>query len=99
MLLVNPALRQVTSNSTANSAASGPLLRVLSAVQKGARSSTDIAGIANLSREMTELTLEHLARGGYLLSRELISGCPASGCGSCAIAEISGAPCAAAKGE
>jgi hypothetical protein len=61
-----------------------PLRSVLTAFQDGARSRTDVCTHTGLQRDVVDAAIEHLLRMGRLDARELTSGCPSGGCGSCA---------------
>lgn len=63
---------------------SSPLRSVLGAFEDGARSRTEVCGRTGLRRDVVDAAIEHLLRIGRLDARELASGCPSGGCGSCA---------------
>lgn len=61
-----------------------PLRSVLGAFQDGARSRTDVCDRTGLRRDVVDAAIEHLLRMGRLDAKELSTGCPSGGCGSCA---------------
>ena len=61
-----------------------PLRAVLDAFGAGARSRADVARITGLRADTVDAAVEHLLRIGRLLGKELTTGCPSGGCGSCA---------------
>lgn len=63
---------------------SSPLRSVLTAFEDGARSRTDVVTRTGLRRDVVDAAIDHLLRIGRLDARELTSGCPGGGCGSCA---------------
>ncbi|MDR1355027.1 MAG: FeoC-like transcriptional regulator [Propionibacteriaceae bacterium] len=78
VLLLSPTMHR-------RDATTGPLGRVLTAVQDGARTAAEIAVAARLTPSMVTASLEHLSRTGRLRVMELTSGCPAGRCSSCAL--------------
>lgn len=76
----------------------GPLSAVLAAFQEGATSLAAVAERTGLSPEVVGASVDHLVRLGRLESRELTSGCPSGGCGSCASAAGDGLPGCGAPG-
>ena len=65
-------------------ARTSPLRAVLGAFEGGARSRTDVCTRTGLRRDVVDAAIDHLLRMGRLDARELTTGCPAGGCGSCA---------------
>jgi hypothetical protein len=63
---------------------SSPLRSVLSALEDGASSRTAVSDRTGLRRDVVDAAIEHLLRMGRLDARELTTGCPDGGCGSCA---------------
>jgi hypothetical protein len=61
-----------------------PLRSVLAALDDGARSRSEVCDRTGLRRDVVDAAIEHLLRMGRLDARELTSGCPDGGCGSCA---------------
>jgi FeoC like transcriptional regulator len=61
-----------------------PLRSVLGALEGGASSRTAVCDRAGLRRDVVDAAIEHLLRMGRLDARELTTGCPDGGCGSCA---------------
>jgi hypothetical protein len=57
---------------------------VLEAFRSGARSLDEVAHRAGLSRDTVEGAVDQLVRMGRLEAKELATGCPSGGCGSCA---------------
>jgi len=76
----------VATTDAPTTAQGGPLSAVLAAVRGGARSLPEVARRAGLSDEMARAVVDHLVRSHRLLVRQLTSGCPSGGCGSCALA-------------
>lgn len=70
----------------------GPLTRVLDAIDAGAGTLGEIEGATGLAHDLVAASVQHLVRLGRLESRELSMGCPAGGCGACASATLAGAP-------
>jgi hypothetical protein len=70
---------------------SAPLRSVLDAFGSGARSRHQLCRATGLSTDMVDAALDHLVRMGRLEARELSTGCPGGGCGSCA-SGVDGAP-------
>lgn len=70
---------------------SGPLSAVLAALDEGAGSLDEVARRTGLSRDVVSAGVDHLVRLGRLETRELGSGCPTGGCGSCASGTTDGA--------
>ncbi|HEY6934186.1 MAG TPA: FeoC-like transcriptional regulator [Marmoricola sp.] len=70
---------------------SSPLRDVLAAFDAGARSRTEIGELTGLGRDSVDAAIGHLVRMGRLEARELSTGCPGGGCGSCA-SGVDGAP-------
>lgn len=70
---------------------SGPLSAVLGALDDGAGSLDEVARRTGLSRDVVSAGVDHLVRMGRLETRELGSGCPTGGCGSCASGTVDGA--------
>ncbi|MDR1079194.1 MAG: FeoC-like transcriptional regulator [Propionibacteriaceae bacterium] len=64
---------------------SGPLASVLEAFELGSRSTAQIARRSGLSLDLVQAAVDHLVWSGRLESTALASGCPASGCGGCAL--------------
>jgi hypothetical protein len=63
---------------------SAPLRSVLAAFGSGARSRHDLCRATGLRDDLVDAAIDHLVRMGKLEARELSSGCPGGGCGSCA---------------
>jgi hypothetical protein len=61
-----------------------PLRSVLTAFETGARSRAEVCDRTGLRRDVVDAAIEHLLRMGRLDARELTTGCPDGGCGSCA---------------
>ncbi len=72
---------------------SGPLSAVLAAFTAGAGSLAEIEAATGLSRDVVAASVDHLVRLGRLRATALATGCPSAGCGACASASGSGAPC------
>jgi hypothetical protein len=64
-----------------------PLRSVLAAFEDGARSRSEVCTATGLRRDVVDAAVEHLLRLGRLDARELTTGCPTGGCGSCASGE------------
>ncbi|WP_409484962.1 FeoC-like transcriptional regulator [Arsenicicoccus dermatophilus] len=76
--------------STPASANPGPLRQVLVALESGAGSLDQVARSTGLPRSSVDAAVDHLVRMGRLDARELASGCPDGGCGSCASGTVDG---------
>lgn len=75
----------------------GPLTSILGAFSGGATSLADVERRTGLDREVVRAGVDHLVRTGRLEAKQLTSGCPIGGCGSCASADLhGGAGCGAA---
>jgi hypothetical protein len=61
-----------------------PLRSVLEAFSGGAGSRVEIAARTGLRPDVVDAAIEHLVRIGRMEAKELSTGCPAGGCGSCA---------------
>lgn len=68
-----------------------PLTAVLNAFEKGAASLDEIARLTGLTADGVRGAVDHLIRIGRIEAKELASGCPSGGCGSCA-SSVAGAP-------
>jgi hypothetical protein len=75
---------------------SSPLRSVLSALEDGASSRTAVSDRTGLRRDVVDAAIEHLLRMGRLDARELTTGCPDGGCGSCASGSGNSPGCGAA---
>ncbi len=65
---------------------SGPLTAVLNAYREGAVTHAEASRATGLSLDVVGASVDHLVRMGRLDRQVLTFGCPASGCGSCALA-------------
>ena len=63
---------------------SSPLSSVLAAFEAGAPSRAAVARSTGLRADVVDAAIEHLLRMGRLDAKELSTGCPTGGCGSCA---------------
>ncbi|MCH8612163.1 FeoC-like transcriptional regulator [Arsenicicoccus dermatophilus] len=72
-------------------ATAGPLRQVLAALQSGAGSLDQVARSTGLPRSSVDAAVDHLVRMGRVDARELATGCPDGGCGSCASGTADGA--------
>ncbi|HEX2905064.1 MAG TPA: hypothetical protein VHO01_16545 [Jatrophihabitans sp.] len=63
---------------------SAPLRSVLTAFEGGARSRAEVGQATGLTADVVDAAITHLVRIGRLEARELATGCPSGGCGSCA---------------
>lgn len=63
---------------------SGRLGAVLAAVEDGATTRAEVARRCGLAPDVAEVALEQLVRLGRVRPLPLLSGCPSTGCGSCA---------------
>lgn len=61
-----------------------PLRSVLDAFTSGARSRADLERVTGLRADVVDAALDHLVRMGRVEARELSTGCPTGGCGTCA---------------
>ena len=61
----------------------GPLRRVLGAIEDGAGSLAEVERVTGLGRDVVAASVDHLVRMGRLEVRRLSSGCSAGGCASC----------------
>jgi hypothetical protein len=75
---------------------STPLRAVLDAFDAGARSRADVVERTGLSGDVVAAAIGHLLRMGRLEARELSTGCPGGGCGSCASGHGEAPGCGAA---
>jgi coenzyme F420-reducing hydrogenase gamma subunit len=66
------------------SSSQGPLHAVLTAIDDGARSISEICRRTKLRNDVVTAALEHLERVGELSITVLSSGCPTGGCTTCA---------------
>ena len=62
---------------------SGPLSHVQSAIADGASSRSEVVTRTGLDASVVDASLDHLIRMGRLVTEQLGSGCPTSGCGIC----------------
>lgn len=69
----------------------GPLSQVLAALEGGVGTLDEVTRTTGLGRDVVDAAVAHLVRIGRLDARELTSGCPSGGCGTCAAA-VEGAP-------
>jgi hypothetical protein len=76
---------------------SRPLRDVLTAIEAGARSRHDVVATTGLPLDVVDASVDHLVRIGRLEARELSSGCPSAGCGSCASGVADGPGCGAPR--
>lgn len=77
---------------------SSPLRTVLSAIDDGARSRTQIVESTGLRADAVDAAIEHLVRMGRLEARSLSTGCTTGGCGSCPSGDDHGGPGCGAGG-
>lgn len=63
---------------------SSPLSAVLGAITAGARSRAEIGTRTGLRTDVVDAAIDHLIRLGRLDAKQLATGCPTGGCGSCA---------------
>jgi len=75
-----------------------PLTAVLAAFEEGVESLPEVAERTGLSLDVVRAAVDHLVRLGRLDAREMATGCPGGGCGSCASASPDGAPGCGASG-
>ncbi len=75
-----------------------PLRSVLAAFRAGATSRHDVSRRTGLAPDLVDAAIEHLVATGRLQAKELASGCPGGGCGSCASGAPDGAPGCGAPG-
>jgi len=68
----------------------GPLSLLLDAVSSGCRTLPALVARTGLTPDVVRTGLDHLVRSGRLEARAISAGCPAGGCGSCALAKQSG---------
>jgi hypothetical protein len=68
----------------------GPLSLLLDAVASGCRTLPALAARTGLTIDVVRAGLDHLVRSGRLEARGLTAGCPAGGCGGCAVARGGG---------
>ncbi len=71
---------------------SRPLAAVLNAFGSGACSLAEIESATALDHDVVTAAVDHLVRAGRLEAKILTVGCPAGGCGGCALASSEGAP-------
>jgi hypothetical protein len=64
----------------------GPLRRVLDAIDAGASTPQEIRVRTGLSADMVGTALDQLRRMGRLPAQEVPTGCATGGCGGCAVA-------------
>jgi hypothetical protein len=75
----------VTASAASTSAASAsPLRAVLAELSAGAHTLDDVARRTGLDRGLVAAAVEQLVRLGRVDSSTLSTGCPDSGCGTCA---------------
>ncbi len=72
-----------------------PLKAVLAALTDGAGFRAAIAASTGLRRDVVDAALEHLVRVGRVDAKEMATGCPGGGCGSCASGVDDGPGCGA----
>jgi hypothetical protein len=77
------------------SGTSGPLRAVLAAFENGSASLNEVAERTSLPRDVVDAAIDHLVRMGRLSAKQLASGCPTGGCGSCASGSHGQAGCGA----
>ncbi len=70
---------------------SRPLAAVLDAFGSGASSLAEIESATALDHDVVTAAVDHLVRAGRLEAKILTVGCPAGGCGGCALASSEGA--------
>ena len=70
---------------------SRPLAAVLDAFGSGASSLAEIESATALDHDVVTAAVDHLVRAGRLEAKILTVGCPAGGCGGCALASSDGA--------
>ena len=76
---------------------SSPLRSVLTAFEEGAGSRTAVCERTGLRRDVVDAAIEHLLRLGRLDARELATGCPDGGCGSCTSGSAGAPGCGAPR--
>ena len=77
----------------------GPLRRVLAAIEGGAGSQNEIAQATGLARDVVAASVDHLLRLGRLEAHRLSSGCPGGSCAACVAGTPSGSnACEPAEG-
>lgn len=64
----------------------GPLRAVLAAVDSGASTVIEVSRQTGLDRDLVAAAIAHLIRIGRVSTTQLVTGCPATGCGGCALA-------------
>lgn len=69
---------------------SGPLTTVADAIAAGAQSRRDLADRTGLDPSVVDAAIDHLIRLGRISTEQLGSGCPDTGCGSCASGKSDG---------
>ncbi|MEZ5114893.1 MAG: hypothetical protein R2737_01385 [Candidatus Nanopelagicales bacterium] len=69
--------------------------RVLAAVRSGAPTLADVADQAGIDVDLARVVVDELVRRGLLQATVLSSGCPASGCASCASGDHGAPGCGA----
>lgn len=74
-----------------------PLRAVLDAFAAGAHTRAELARATGLRPDVVDAALDHLVRMGRVQAKELSTGCPTGGCGSCASGNA-GAPGCGAPG-
>lgn len=79
-------------------ATAAPLSAVLAAFTEGHRTLDAIARSTGLSRDQVDTAIAHLTRMGRIEAKELTSGCPTGGCGSCASGTTEGTSGCGASG-
>lgn len=85
----------VTTSIDASSVS--PLRAVLESFESGSATLTEVVQHTGLERDLVDAAVGHLVRTGRIVAGTLSSGCPASGCGSCA-SGVEGRPgCGAAE--
>ena len=70
----------------------GPLRRVLLALEAGATSRAALARHTGLDGELVDAALTHLVRLGRVRAEALGSSCPSQGCGRCPSGRADGVP-------
>jgi len=70
----------------------GPLRRVLLALEAGVASRAALARHTGLDRDVVDAAVAHLVRLGRVRAETLGSGCPSDGCGRCPSGRSDGLP-------
>lgn len=71
---------------------SGPLSAVLTQVERGTPTVSEIARRTGLSDEVARAAVDHLLRSGRLQADQVPIGCPPGGCGGCPVSATCAQP-------